>query len=139
MPPIKPMPSAAAPRQTDPDYHKDCAAQFAQGVAPWTPAARVPVEPINTPRRVLGLAGNRIADLWPLAGVTALERLNLSDNRIADLWPLAGLTGLNGLEVLLLDGNRVTDVRALAQMAGLANLGLSGNPIADLWPLTGLS
>ena len=116
MPPIKPMPSAAAPRQTDPDYHKDCAAQFAQGVAPWTrpwtPAARVPVEPINTPRRVLGLAGNRIADLWPLAG----------------------LTGLNGLEVLLLDGNRVTDVRALAQMAGLA-----GNPIADLWPLTGLS
>ena len=34
MPPIKPMPSAAAPRQTDPDYHKDCAAQFAQGVAP---------------------------------------------------------------------------------------------------------
>ena len=31
MPPIKPMPSAAAPRQTDPDYHKDCAAQ---GVAP---------------------------------------------------------------------------------------------------------
>ena len=35
MPPIKPMPSAAAPRQTDPDYHKDCAAQFAQGVAPW--------------------------------------------------------------------------------------------------------
>ena len=121
MPPIKPMPSAAAPRQTDPHYHKDCAAQFAQGVAPWTrpwtPAARVPVEPINTPRRVLGLAGNRIADLWPLAG----------------------LTGLNGLEVLLLDGNRVTDVRALAQMAGLANLGLAGNPIADLWPLTGLS
>ena len=37
MPPIKPMPSAAAPRQTDPDYHKDCAAQFAQGVAPWPP------------------------------------------------------------------------------------------------------
>ena len=57
MPPIKPMLSAAAPRQTDPDYHKDCAAQFAQGVAPWprpwTPAARVPVEPINTPRRVV--------------------------------------------------------------------------------------
>ena len=39
MPPITPMPSAAAPRQTDPDDHKDCAAritaQFAQGVAPW--------------------------------------------------------------------------------------------------------
>ena len=48
--------------------------------------------------------------------MTALERLNLPDNRIADLWPLAGLTGLNGLEVLLLDGNRVTDVRALAQI-----------------------
>ena len=58
MPPIKPMPSAAAPRQTDPDDHKDCAAritaQLAQGVAPWqkpwTPAPHVPVEPINTPR-----------------------------------------------------------------------------------------
>ena len=54
MPPITPMPSAAAPRQTDPDCHKDCAAritaQFAQGVAPWPPAARVPVEPITTPR-----------------------------------------------------------------------------------------
>ena len=38
MPPITPMPSAAAPRQTDPDDHKDSAAritaQFAQGVAP---------------------------------------------------------------------------------------------------------
>ena len=53
MPPITPMPSAAAPRQTDPDDHTDCAAritvQFAQGVAPWprpgTPAARVPGEP----------------------------------------------------------------------------------------------
>ena len=65
MPPIKPMPSAAAPRQTDPDYHKDCAAQ---GVAQWTSRrGRVPVEPINTPRRVLGLAGNRIAEHWPLA------------------------------------------------------------------------
>ena len=58
MPPITPRPSAAAPRQTDPDSHTDCAAritaQFAQGVAPWqtpwTPAARVPVEPITTPR-----------------------------------------------------------------------------------------
>ena len=58
MPPITPRPSAAAPRQTDPDDHKDCAAritaQFAQGVAPWprpwTRAARVPVEPLNTPR-----------------------------------------------------------------------------------------
>ena len=53
MPPITPRPSAAAPRQTDPDDHTDCAARFAQGVAPWprpgTPAARVPVEPINTP------------------------------------------------------------------------------------------
>ena len=38
MPPITPMPSAAAPRQTGPDDHTDCAAritaQFAQGVAP---------------------------------------------------------------------------------------------------------
>ena len=38
MPPITPRPSAAAPRQTDPDDHTDCAAritaQFAQGVAP---------------------------------------------------------------------------------------------------------
>ena len=44
MPPITPMPSAAAPRQTDPDDHKDCAAriteQFAQGVAPWPGAPR---------------------------------------------------------------------------------------------------
>ena len=58
MPPITPMPSAAARRQTDPDYHKDCAAritaQFAQGVAPWqtpgTPGARVPVAPRTTTR-----------------------------------------------------------------------------------------
>ena len=58
MPPITPMPSAAARRQTDPDYHKDCAAritaQFAQGVAPWqtpgTPGALARVEPFMTKR-----------------------------------------------------------------------------------------
>ena len=54
----KPPPSAEKPRWNQDDYHKDFAGtlkeQIAAGVAPWqkpwTPAARVPVEPTNTPR-----------------------------------------------------------------------------------------
>ena len=65
---------------------------------------------------MLNLAGNRIEDLWPLAGVTALERLNLSDNRIADLWPLVGLGQLHRLD---LSGSAVVDASALRRLEKL--------------------
>ena len=52
------MPAPRGNRQTVADPHRECAAtlnkQLEAGIAPWqtprTPAARVPVEPITTPR-----------------------------------------------------------------------------------------
>ena len=52
------MPAPRGDRQTVADPHRACAAklkkQLEAGIAPWqkpwTPGARVPVEPINTPR-----------------------------------------------------------------------------------------
>ena len=47
--------------------------------------------------------------------MTALERLNLSDNQIADLWPLAGLGLLHRLD---LSGSAVVDASALNLAGG---------------------
>ena len=48
--------------------------------------------------------------------MTALERLNLSDNQIADLWPLAGLGLLHRLD---LSGSAVVDASALGRLENL--------------------
>ena len=77
----------------------------------------------------------RVADLGPLAGLTALQELYLDGTRVADLAPLAGLAGLQRLS---LSGTRVADLAPLAGLTGLQEL-YSGTRVADLAPLAGLT
>ena len=86
--------------------------------------------------RGLVACGNSIADLSPLAGLTAITELDLGRNLLADLTPLAGLTA--AVHVRLAD-NRITDVSPLAAMAVLELLDLARNPLADVSPLAGLT
>ncbi len=49
----------------------------------------------------LGLFGNRIVDVGPLASLTGLETLGLNFNEVVDVSPLAALTNLEALSALL--------------------------------------
>ena len=84
----------------------------------------------------LGLQGNNITNLAPLATLTTLEYLYLSGNHsITDISPLSSLTGLKRLT---LDFNRISDIRPLAGLTALTHLGLTYNSISDVNPLAGL-
>jgi hypothetical protein len=83
----------------------------------------------------LDASGNDLSDLQPLAGRVSLMNLSLGDNAIHDLGPLQALQGLN---VLYLSGNQITDITAVAGCFRLNHLFLANNQIADLAPLTGL-
>ena len=105
----------------------------------------------------LDLGFNPLADLRPLAGLPALERLSLDGaaadlqalaplarlqrlslrhNGLDELGPLAGLTSLVELD---LGDNRIADLRPLAGLGKLAVLRADRNQIADLWPLASLA
>ena len=84
----------------------------------------------------LGLQGNNITDLAPLATLTTLEYLFLSGNHsITDISPLSSLMGLKRLH---LDFNRISDIRPLTGLTALTHLGLAYNSISDVNPLAGL-
>ena len=84
----------------------------------------------------LGLQGNNITNLAPLATLTTLEYLYLAGNHsITDISPLSSLTGLKRL---YLDFNRISDIRPLAGLTALTHLGLTHNSISDVNPLAGL-
>src|SRR5271157_2293461 len=82
------------------------------------------------------LNGNeRLTDLAPLAGLSALQVLHVS-GKVSDLAPLAGLSAL---QTLYVSGPQVTDLAPLAGLFALQNLYASGTQITDLAPLAGLS
>ena len=54
---------------------------------------------------------DKVRDVTPLAGLTALTELDLYDNQIQDVAPLAGLTALRGLYI---GHNPIQDVAPLA-------------------------
>ncbi len=84
----------------------------------------------------LGLQGNNITNLAPLAPLTTLEYLFLAGNHsITDISPLSSLTRLKRLA---LDFNRIFDIRPLAGLTALTHLGLAHNSISDVNPLAGL-
>ena len=66
--------------------------------------------------RSLVLSGTQVADLAPLAGLSALTFLDVSNTQVADLAPLAGLPALTSLDV------SHTKVADLAPLAGLSAL-----------------
>ena len=85
----------------------------------------------------LGLSGNQIHDLHPLAGLIQLEGLSLSGNPISDISPLVNLTNLKGLD---LGGYRkIVDITPLANLIQLERLNLNRQSIYDITPLSNLT
>eukprot|EP01051_Picozoa_sp_SAG22_P010413 SAG22_NODE_937_length_6418_cov_124.858680_5_plen_379_part_00 len=93
-------------------------------------------DPALTSLTRLGLAGNQIADIAPLAALTSLTHLYLHNNQIADIAPLAALTSLTHL---YLHNNQITDIAPLSALTSLTDLYLGDNQITDLAPLSALT
>ena len=84
--------------------------------------------------KVLKLAGTKVTDLSPLAGLN-LGYLDLSDTQVTDLSPLAGNTNLSNLQ---LSGSSVTDLTGLPEN-DYSSVDLSNTQITDLSPLSNSS
>ena len=84
----------------------------------------------------LGLGGNEIRNLGPLAGLNQLETLYLWVNPISDISPLANLTQLRDLD---LGGCQISDIMPLAILIRLRFLNLRLNSIEDITPLENLT
>jgi internalin A len=84
----------------------------------------------------LGLSGNQIRDIKPLAELHNLRILHLDRNQISDISPLASLSELSGI---YLDKNQISDVKPLVRLTKLRSIELRGNQIKDLKSLIGLS
>ena len=84
----------------------------------------------------LTFTGKNLKDLAPLAGLTALQKLDLQDTPVSDLAPLAGLTAL---QELYLQDTSVSDLAPLAGLTALQRLYLQDTPVSDLAPLAGLT
>ena len=90
-----------------------------------------------TQLRNIGLSGNQIDDVSPLAGLIRLESLGLNRNPISDISPLANLTNL---KTLYLIGDRsISNITPLANLTQLIRLRLSGQSISDVTPLANLT
>jgi internalin A len=89
-----------------------------------------------TALRTLGLSGTQVADLAPIAGMTALRTLGLSGTQVADLAPIAGMTALRNL---WLDGTQVADLTPIAGMTALEILYLENTQVADISPIAGFA
>lgn len=83
----------------------------------------------------LELAGNRISDVKPLAGLRQLQYVHLASNRIADVTSLGTLPSLQYIQ---LESNQVVDAAPLASCTNLASIYLSRNKLKTIAPLTQL-
>ncbi|MFO1039057.1 MAG: COR domain-containing protein [Geminicoccaceae bacterium] len=86
--------------------------------------------------RALDCSYTQVADLGPLAGLTALQQLDCRETPVVDLGPLAGLTALQQLNC---ESTPVADLGPLAGLTALQQLDCRGTPVADLGPLAGLT
>ena len=84
----------------------------------------------------LDVSFSNIADVAPLAGLTALQSLDLRLTRVSDVAPLAGLTVLQRLD---LSGTGVSDVVPLARLTALQYLSLHFTRVSDVTPLAWLT
>ncbi len=107
----------------------------------------------------LNLSGNtQLVNLWPISGLTGLEKLNCWKCNVFNLEPIRHLTGLkefilgwNGsvgnldalsglvnLQALDAKGVGLSDIRGLAGLPKLQYVGLNNNNITDMSPLATL-
>ena len=86
--------------------------------------------------RTLNLMQNDLTDVSALRRLSSLEELSLGLNeRLADISPLAKLTALRSLSI---SGTAVTDLSPLASLTGLETLDIEGCRIESIEPLLGL-
>lgn len=84
----------------------------------------------------LGLGGNQVQDLKPLANLTTLEVLTLWGNQhITDISPLSTLTALTYLNI---GANQIKDLSPLEKLVNLETLDTPHNQIESIAPLTDL-
>jgi internalin A len=81
---------------------------------------------------------NTIADLAPLARLTALQSLDCSETEVVDLAPLAGLATLQWL-IIRCDNTQIADLAPLAGLTALHSLACYQTQVADLAPLAGIA
>ena len=107
----------------------------------------------------IGIDGNPVSDVSPLAGIFRLRNLNATRTAISDFSPLANLPrlerivfgddksittlpslqGLQALRRLDIRGCGISDISGLAELVQLTSLVLNDNSIADVSPLAGLT
>jgi hypothetical protein len=110
------------------DFLDQARAMILAGQAP--PAHWVPhIERLN-------FAGTELADLTPLAAMTALRILYLSGTQVSDLTPLAAMTAL---QTLTLINTQVSDITPLTAMSELQSLDLRGTRVSDIAALSEIS
>lgn len=83
----------------------------------------------------LGLQGNNISDIGPLASLTNLIDLCLDGNEISDIRPLSNLKKLRCLELIK---NKISNINALSGLTNLTWLNLADNKIKDISALSNL-
>ncbi len=81
----------------------------------------------------LNLNNTNVADIGPVAGLTALRHLNMRDTRVRDLSPI---TGLPELLIVDLDESWVADLSPLVTLPKLRRIGLGDTQILSLEPAT---
>ena len=95
-----------------------------------------PSSPPPSTLRTLNLMQNDLTDVSALRRLSSLEELSLGLNeRLADISPLAKLTALRSLSI---SGTAVTDLSPLASLTGLETLDIEGCRIESIEPLLGL-
>src|ERR1017187_8523565 len=86
--------------------------------------------------RNTGDSNERLTDIGPLAGLSALQLLAVSGTKVSDLAPLAGLSALQSLSV---SGTQISDLAPLAGLSALQTLWVNSTRVSDLAPLADLS
>ena len=83
-----------------------------------------------------GPGNERLTDLAPLAGLSALQSLDVSATQVTNLKALAGLSALQSLNV---SGTKISDLAPLTGLSALQSLAVSNTQVSDLAPLAELS
>lgn len=77
----------------------------------------------------LGLSGNQISDISPIADLRLLQVLSLADNNIITI---SALANLQSLRTLSLQNNNIVDITAIGNLHSLTTLSLQNNAISDI-------
>lgn len=124
---VEPVPKALGPPPSDFDVAKVRAMVLSGKTPPqmWTPWIKE-----------LSFRETKLQNLKPIAGLTALTRLNLAETKVSELTALSRLTVLQYLD---LRETGVEDVAALSELTALQSLNLGGSNVRNISALSRLT